>query len=139
MIELLWRGLWIYAKHYKIDVMIGCASLPGNNPLALALPLSFLHYQAAAEPEWQVRPREGRACSLTILDKTGVDLRKGIAALPPLIKAYLRLGAQFADGAVIDRSFGTIDVFTVMPVCDIEERYIAYFGAPGDGKHREAA
>ncbi len=31
-IELLWRGLWIYAKHHRVDVLIGCASLPGADP-----------------------------------------------------------------------------------------------------------
>lgn len=139
VIELLWRGLWIYAKHHKIDVLVGCASLRGTNPLALALPLSFLHHQASAEAEWQVRPREGRAVPMAILEKTAVDARKGIAALPPLIKAYVRIGAKFGDGAVIDSEFGTIDVFTIMPIAEIEERYIAYFGSPNDAKESFAA
>lgn len=132
VIELLWRGLWIYAKHHNIDVLIGCASLPGTNPLALALPLSFLHHCASADPEWQVRPRDGRAALMAILDKAAIDPRRGIAALPPLLKAYVRIGAKFADGAVVDPAFGTIDVFTTMPVGEIEARYIAYFGDPGE-------
>ncbi len=129
VIELLWRGLWIYAKHHRIDVLIGCASLPGVNPLALALPLSFLHYEASAADEWSVRPRSGRV-EMAILDKAAVDPRKGIAALPPLLKGYLRVGARFGDGAVIDAQFGTTDVFTIMPLADIEERYINYYGGP---------
>ncbi|MGH6818073.1 MAG: GNAT family N-acyltransferase [Methylovirgula sp.] len=132
VIELLWRGLWIYAKHHNIDVLIGCASLPGTNPLALALPLSFLHHCASADPAWQVRPRDGRAALMAILDKAAIDPRRGIAALPPLLKAYVRIGAKFADGAVVDPAFGTIDVFTTMPVGEIEARYIAYFGDPGE-------
>src|SRR5579863_3692249 len=68
VIELLWRGLWTYIQHYHIDVMFGCASLPGTNPLALALPLSFLHHHASAESEWQVRPRLGRAVPMDVLD-----------------------------------------------------------------------
>jgi L-ornithine Nalpha-acyltransferase len=139
VIELLWRGLWIYAKHHNIDVLIGCASLPGTNPLALALPLSFLHYCAAADPDWQVRPRDGRAASMAILDKAAIDPRRGIAALPPLLKAYVRIGAKFADGAVVDPAFGTIDVFTTMPVSEIEARYIAYFGDPSDEAGNGAA
>ena len=31
--------------------------------------------------------------------------------LPPLVKAYLRVGACFGDGAFIDRDFNTIDPF----------------------------
>lgn len=129
-IELLWRGLWIYAKHHRIDVLIGCASLPGVDPQALALPLSFLHHQATAGEEWRVRPVAGRAIEMAILDKNAVDPRRGVAALPPLLKAYLRVGARFGDGAVIDAQFGTTDVFTIMPLADIEERYISYYGGP---------
>lgn len=139
VIELLWRGLWIYAKHHHIDVMIGCASLAGTNPLALALPLSFLFHQASAEADWQVTPKAERAVPMGILEKTAVDQRRGLAALPPLVKAYLRVGARFGNGAVIDKQFGTIDVFTIMPLAEIEDRYIAYFGSPEDVKERAAA
>jgi L-ornithine Nalpha-acyltransferase len=129
-IELLWRGLWIYAKHHRIDVLIGCASLPGANPLALALPLSFLHHEASADEQWSVRPVAGRAVEMGILDKSALDARRCVAALPPLLKAYLRVGARFGDGAVIDAQFGTTDVFTIMPLADIEDRYISYYGGP---------
>jgi putative hemolysin len=139
VIELLWRGLWIYAKHHHVDVLIGCASLPGTNPLALALPLSFLHHRASAEDDWQVAPLKGRAVPMGILEAGGVDARKGIAALPPLVKAYLRVGAKFGNGAVIDKQFGTIDVFTIMQIAEIEDRYIAHFGGPEDVKERAAA
>lgn len=139
VIELLWRGLWIYAKHHHVDVLIGCASLPGTNPLALALPLSFLHHQASAEADWQVMPHAGRNVPMGILEKTAVDARRGIAALPPLVKAYLRVGAKFGNGAVIDQQFGTVDVFTIMPLAEIEDRYIAHFGSPDDVKDRAAA
>src|SRR5208283_2213274 len=107
VIELLWRGLWSYAKYHHIDVLIGCASLPGVNPLALSLPL--------------------RSVNMAILDGNAIDARKGVGALPPLLKAYLRAGAKFGDGAVIDLQFRTTDVFTIMPLADLEERYINYY------------
>jgi putative hemolysin len=130
VIELLWRGLWSYAKHHRIDVLIGCASLPGVDPLALSLPLSFLHRHAQASEEWSVRPLKGRGVNMAILDGTLIDARKGMAALPPLLKAYLRAGAKFGDGAVIDTQFRTTDVFTIMPLAELEERYINYYGGP---------
>lgn len=129
-IELLWRGLWAYAKHHRIDALIGCASLPGVDPEALALPLGFLRHQAAASEEWNVRPLPGRAVDMTILDAASIDPRRAVAVLPPLLKAYLRAGARFGDGAVIDHQFGTTDVFTIMPLAEIEERYAAYYGGP---------
>jgi L-ornithine Nalpha-acyltransferase len=130
VIELLWRGLWSYAKHHRIDVLIGCASLPGVDPLALSMPLSFLHRHALASEQWSVRPLKGRGVDMAILDGQAIDARKGVAALPPLLKAYLRAGAKFGDGAVIDSQFRTTDVFTIMPLADLEERYISYYGGP---------
>lgn len=129
-IELLWRGLWVYARHHRVDALIGCASLPGIDPQALALPLSFLHHQAAATEAWNVRPLAGRRIDMAILDQGSIDSRRAVAALPPLLKAYLRVGARFGDGAVVDPQFGTTDVFTVMPLEDIEERYASYYGGP---------
>ncbi|MGH6849492.1 MAG: GNAT family N-acetyltransferase, partial [Methylocella sp.] len=93
VIELLWRGLWVYAKHHRIDVLIGCASLPGVDPIALALPLSFLHRHALADEEWRIRPLAGRGVDMALLGTMAIDPRKGVAALPPLLKAYLRAGA----------------------------------------------
>jgi putative hemolysin len=129
-IELLWRGLWVYVKHHRIDALIGCASLPGIDHRRFAMPLSFLHHHASAPAEWSVRPVAGRAIAMDILDRSAIDARRSLAALPPLLKAYLRVGAKFGDGAVLDTQFGTIDVFTIMPLADIEERYISYYGGP---------
>jgi L-ornithine Nalpha-acyltransferase len=139
VIELLFRGLTIYGLHHQIDVVIGCASLSGTNPLAQALPLSFLHHKATAEAEWQVHPRAGRAVSMGILENSAVDARRGLAALPPLLKAYVRAGCKFGSGAVIDKCFGTIDVFTILQVANFDERYLAHFSPSGDSKETVAA
>jgi putative hemolysin len=136
-LQLLWRGIWAYVRHYRIDVMIGCASLEGTNPRALALPLSFLHHHAAAEARWMARAQAGLHVRMDFLDRSAIDPRKALAALPPLVKGYLRLGASFGDGAVIDRQFGTTDILVVLPVADIEERYIQHFG--GGAEQQDAA
>jgi putative hemolysin len=130
VIELLWRGLWLYAKQHNIDALIGCASLPGTDLDALRLPLSFLHHYAQAGEEWQVAPWPQGETDFVPLPRDQTDVRRGLASLPPLLKAYLRTGARFSRSAVVDRQFGTTDVFTVMPMNDIEERYRSHFGEP---------
>src|SRR5258708_2227776 len=42
--QLLWRGIIVYLDRYAVDVMFGCGSLPGTDPDALKLPLSYLHH-----------------------------------------------------------------------------------------------
>ncbi len=42
--QLLWKGLMAYVARFDIDMMFGCASLPGINVEEMALPLSYLHH-----------------------------------------------------------------------------------------------
>jgi putative hemolysin len=77
-----------------------------------------------------------RRVEMNRLPATAIDRKAALHALPPLIKGYLRLGAGIGDGAVIDRQFGTIDVFIVLPVAAINARYIGHFG---DAAQRHAA
>jgi putative hemolysin len=69
-----------------------------------------------------------RRVEMNRLPAAAIDRKAALHALPPLIKGYLRLGASIGDGAVIDRQFGTTDVFIVLPVAAINARYIGHFG-----------
>ena len=88
---------------------IGCASLEGTDPDRLALPLAFLHHHARAPEGWRARALPERAVAMDRMPREAVDAKAALQALPPLIKGYLRLGATFGDGAVIDRQFGTTE------------------------------
>src|SRR5499425_999931 len=92
-VELLWHGIWTYVLQYRIDVMIGCASLEGTDPDRLALPLSFLHHYARAPEPWRAAALPGRYVELNRLPKSVVSAKAALSLLPPLIKGYLRLGA----------------------------------------------
>ncbi|HUJ36571.1 MAG TPA: GNAT family N-acyltransferase [Hyphomicrobium sp.] len=137
-VELLWHGLWTYVREHKVDVMIGCASLPGTDPDQHAAALSFLHYNALAPAEWRCRAHDHLYEAMDRLPPEKVDAKRALKSLPPLIKGYLRLGAYVGDGAVIDRQFGTTDVLIILPVEKIEPRYFEHFGAPNELKSRVA-
>jgi putative hemolysin len=136
-VELLWAGIWHYVRHHAVDVMLGCASLEGTDPARLSLPLSFLHHHARAESPWSAKALAERYIRMDRLAPEAVDAKAAIQALPPLVKGYLRLGASFGDGAVIDRQFGTTDVLVILPVERIPPRYRDYFG--GEEARRSAA
>ncbi|MBS7543580.1 GNAT family N-acetyltransferase [Ancylobacter oerskovii] len=131
-VELLWHGIWAYVRQHGIDVMFGCASLEGTDLTALQRPLAFLHHFAPSDPEWCVRARAGRASAMGTLAKDELDARKALNEVPPLIKGYLRLGAQIGQDAVVDRQFGTTDVLMVLPIERIDPRYLGHFGMNGE-------
>ena len=128
-VELLWQGNWAYSLEHGIDAMFGCASMPGIRPEAHALPLSFLYHNRLASGEWSVSARPELYNNMDLMPKEAVDARSAMSALPPLLKGYLRLGAVIGDGAVIDHAFGTTDVMVVLPISNIDSRYLNYYGA----------
>lgn len=131
-VELLWQGIWAYIQHHRIELMFGCASFEGTEAKNHALPLAFLHHHVCASDDLAVRALPWRYTDMNLLPRADVDLKGAMKALPPLIKGYLRLGARFGEGAVVDRQFGTTDVFVVLKVADIDPRYIAYYGGEGE-------
>jgi putative hemolysin len=125
-IEVLWQGIWAYINHYEIGVMTGCASFHGTVPAQHAEALSYLAHHCRALPPWDVRAVEDRYCAMDMMPVEAVSMRSAFAAMPPLIKGYLRAGAKIGDGCVIDHDFGTTDVFIILPVTAIVSRYVTY-------------
>jgi putative hemolysin len=124
--QLLWRGLLVYLIKHDIDLMFGCASLPGTDPKALALELSYLyHFHLAPEHE-RVRALPDRYVAMNVMPKEAIDEAEALRALPPLVKGYVRTGAKIGDGAVIDHQFGTTDVFIYFPVASVNPRWISH-------------
>ena len=52
----------------------------------------------------------------------------GIRSLPAILKGYVRAGCGIGNGAVVDRQFGTTDVFIYFPVSGLDARYKSRFG-----------
>jgi putative hemolysin len=127
VMQLLWSGIAAYVFHYDIELMFGCASLPGTDPEALAAPLSYLYYHHLAPPALRARALPERFVEMRRTDPAGFDPNRTLAALPPLIKGYLRLGGFVGDGAVIDPQFNTTDVCVVVKTDLVSEKYSRHY------------
>ncbi|MDR6815979.1 putative hemolysin [Neorhizobium sp. 2083] len=128
-VELLWQGNWAYSLKHGMNAMFGCASFPGVLPEEHAMALSFLHHSVLTKGDWAVSALPELYRSMDLMPMEGLNARKALSLLPPLIKGYLRLGAMVGDGAVIDHAFNTTDVLIVLPIASISDRYISHFGA----------
>jgi putative hemolysin len=125
--QLLWRGIASYVFYYDIALMFGCASLPGIDPEALSLPLSYLYYHHLAPPALRPRALAERFVEMRRLDPVAIDPQRALAGLPPLIKGYLRLGGFVGDGAVIDHQFNTTDVCVVVKTDLVTDKYYRHY------------
>ena len=127
VMQLLWRGIAAYISKHDVALMFGCASLPGTDPDALASELTYLHAHHLAPPEVRPRAVPSRYVEMRRMDPATLVARRALAALPPLIKGYLRLGGFVGDGAVIDPQFNTVDVAIVVKTDLLTNKYVRHY------------
>jgi putative hemolysin len=125
--QLLWRGVSEYVNAYGIDLMFGCASLPGTDPQQLAVQLSYLYHYHLAPEALRATALPHRKVEMNLLPKEAIDPKRALASLPPLLKGYLRVGGFIGDGAVVDHQFNTTDVCIIVKTDLIEERYTRHY------------
>jgi putative hemolysin len=125
--QLLWRGIAAYVFHHRIDLMFGCASLPGTDPDALAAELTYLYLNHLAPPALRPRALPHRVVEMRRMRPDELDPKRALTQLPPLIKGYLRLGAFVGDGAVIDPQFNTTDVAIVVKTDLVTDKYYRHY------------
>lgn len=124
---LLWNGVAEYVLQHGVEIMFGPASFHGTDLAKLAQPLSYLHHNHLAPPALRVSARATSRARMDTLNMDQIDKPIATAAIPPLIKAYLRLGGYVGDGAWVDHAFNTTDVCVVMDTHAMSARHRAFY------------
>lgn len=119
-INALWTGLARFMTAHRFDYMMGCASITLSPDEASGPALLRQLYQDHPAPAgFRVEPRQPVP-----------NRARGSASpapLPPLLKAYLRLGAWICGEACWDPDFGVADVFILLDVQQVPDRYRRHF------------
>ena len=118
----LWNGLAHYLAENNIEILFGVASFHGVDLHKLAEPLSYLHQTHLAPTGLRVTARGADARAMNIKDPCTIERARALRVIPPLIKAYLRLGGCVGDGCYLDRDFNTTDVCMVMDTARFSDR-----------------
>lgn len=127
VIDLLFRGLGEYIRRHSIQGLMGCASVHGRNVAELQQIWAFLEaHGCLAPPESRVEPHSSHeipgACARVFeLDPTLEE------RLPPLFRAYLRLGAKVCGPPAWDAEFGTTDFFILVNLTRLTDAYARRF------------
>ncbi len=120
-IAALWAGLARFMADNRFGYLIGCASIPmgdgGETARAITHSLLSRHLAPA---ERRVRPRRP-------LPASGGQAGKSSSRLPPLLKAYMRLGATVGGEPCWDPAFGCADLFILLESADLQSRYLRHF------------
>jgi putative hemolysin len=138
-LQLLWRGIAAHVFRHRIDLMFGCASLPGTDLDALGPQLAYLFHNHLAPEGLRPRALPHRHVPMGRLDPATLDAPAVLNDLPPLVKGYLRLGGFVGDGAVLDHQFNTTDVCVVVKTDLVTDKYYRHYerkvgGGNGSGE-----
>ncbi|MBP7000246.1 GNAT family N-acyltransferase [Amaricoccus sp.] len=125
--HLMWNALAEYVLARDIGILFGAASFAGTDPAPYAEALSFLHHRHLAPPDLRVRAQRPRRIEMDLMPAEAIDPARALRAIPPLLKAYLRLGGVVGDGAWRDDAFNTIDVCLVMDTDRMKAQRRAFY------------
>lgn len=130
VIALLWTGIADVVAREGFDYLFGCASIGledgGANAHAI---VDTLRAQYLSPPWHRVRPRH---------PLPPADARPSQPPrMPPLLKAYVSLGARACGEPYWDPAFNCADVFMLLNVAELAPRYARRF--LGRGAAAEAA
>lgn len=116
VLGVLWNGLAEYVAQGNFSYLIGCASIsPGPSGFAVDAVYRQINESQFGPSELGVRPLiavpEEKRCSR---DESGI---------PPLLQAYLRLGAWVCGEPFWDKDFNVMDVFILLDLSRLQSRY----------------
>lgn len=123
----MWNALAQHVLTQDIEILFGVASFHGTDIARLAQPLSWLHHHHLAPPEMRVRALEEHYQPMDLLAADDLSRRDALAQIPPLIKAYLRLGGYVGEGAFVDHDFNTTDVCLIMDTKTMSEKHLDFY------------
>jgi putative hemolysin len=117
---LLWAEIARYLDAHGCSYLMGCASVGlGDGGHSAASIYNKLQQTSLSPVEYRVFPR----CELP-LDALDATLD---AAVPPLIRGYLRVGAWVCGAPAWDPDFNTADLLMLMPLARVDARYARHF------------
>jgi putative hemolysin len=119
VINLMWAGIARYMHLHGHRWLGGCASVPladGGEQAAGVWDLAQRKHMVPSA--WRVRPRR---------QWTPPAATPAKVTVPPLLKGYLRLGAEIAGPPAHDPDFDCADFYVLLSLDRINPRYMRHF------------
>lgn len=121
-IAVLWSGLADFIKQFEIIHLFGCASIEmDDGGLVAQAIMNNVRQQAMSDEQWRVSPKN----PLPPLPQGAEEVVS--APLPPLLKAYFRLGAVACGEPCYDPDFNCADILVLVDVKRIDSSYTRHF------------
>lgn len=120
-IATLWMGVAEILQSGRYDYLIGCGSIGlGRGAEGVHALLGRLREEQLLETSFGIRSRQP-------LPQAMAGQKADPMPMPPLLKAYFRLGARISAEPYWDRDFNVADVFILLDQQRVAQRYVRHF------------
>jgi len=124
VINLMWTGIARYLLLRGHRWLVGCASVGlADGGASAASVWAVVREKHLAPPRLRVTPRN----PYMLGEAPTTDRRELLAAVPPLLRGYLRLGAWIGGEPAYDPDFNCADFLVLLSLDRIGERYMKHF------------
>ncbi len=121
-IAVLWSGLAEFVKERGVDMLFGCASVEMHDGGVVAQAImNRVRQYAMTDAGCRAVPKN------PLLPLPAGSEDTVAAPLPPLLKAYFRLGARACGEPCYDPSFNCADILVLVRVREIDASYTRHF------------
>lgn len=121
-IGVLWSAIGQYIRDNHVRFLIGCASISmADGGVATEAIMEKIRLKHFTDESVRVTPHKG----LTLIK--GPTSQESKVRLPPLLKAYLSMGAKVAGEPYWDTDFNVADVFILLDMETVSDRYKKHF------------
>ncbi|HUX05912.1 MAG TPA: GNAT family N-acyltransferase [Acidobacteriota bacterium] len=103
----MWQGIASYVLMNDCRYLVGCISITSNNPDDGWRAMETIRSRGYLHPEIFLRARPEYGCGPAPREEN--ECPGESIALPPLFRAYARMGAKVISEPALGREFGTVD------------------------------
>ncbi|OKK23941.1 hypothetical protein AMK09_12210 [Streptomyces sp. CB02488] len=123
VIALIWAGLARYMERTGHNWLAGCCSISlSDGGGAAARAWETVRNKHLAPEDYWVSPHRLWQAPAALPGGPG-----GLAALPPLLRGYLRLGARICGAPAHDPEFNVADLYVLLSLRGTDPRYLRHF------------
>jgi len=124
VLNLMWSGIADYVCKFNIAYIFGCGSLHTINPVVVSKVYGYFKTNYLTGDDCRIAPLK----RVPGFDANCITDKRIVAQhLPPLLSAYLRIGARVAGEPAFDEQFGVSDFLIFLDRQKLMNRYKSRF------------
>ncbi|SLN12398.1 hypothetical protein PSA7680_00195 [Pseudoruegeria aquimaris] len=114
--RIAWAALTRFVDANGVRMLFGCSSFKGTETEAYGDAFALLKARHLGPQRLRPKVKAPNVFRFAQRLRRKPDPKRGLRAMPPLLRSYLMMGGWVSDHAVVDRELDTLHVFTGLDI-----------------------